>query len=325
MHLLRAVVFLLPVFVFGQTNTTPTQRHLDRATLLESQNQIEEASNAYRDAIEAARSADVPTQIQVLDLACTFYQDAGLGHQAESCLRRLMSVFQARIGPDHLALNRIVNRLACLYIEIGQRAKAERLGLEKWLARLEAEAPLSNDRVDLTGALASLEILRGNPDKSLALNKKAWEVLDGRGDSESVSGLTILNNLSISYSELKRPADAITALESAVRMGEKLNMGTALTMAATHGNLARAYEQMKSYATAERHMAKSLEIVEMRCGKDSVRTAAILASYAPLLRRLGRKPEARAAENRARQIAETLGVSAFTGEHSVDVADLRRR
>jgi len=310
--------------VLAQTQST-SQSHLDRALLLEGMGQFEEAEAQFIAAVEtAAKSPETGALVRALDHACTFYQDSGKIPQAESCLRRLLHAYQQKIGPDHLTINRVINRLACLYIEIGQRRKAERLGLDKWLERLEAEDPKSHDRIDLTGAVAALEIMRGNTAKALALNMKAWEILESLGETATNSGVTVLNNISIAYLEMKRGPESAAVLERALALAEKAGFQGTLPMAATHANLANVYEQLNRLPQAERHLAKAIEIIELRCGADSTRTGAALASYSTLLKKMGRKAEARHAETRAKRIGETSGIAAFV-QQSVDVNDLGRR
>ncbi|MBI2684697.1 MAG: tetratricopeptide repeat protein [Acidobacteria bacterium] len=323
MYPLRLLVLSISIIAgFGQT-TSDSSRHVDTALQMEERGQFEAAGKEYKAAIESASRTAPSELLRALDLACTFYQDTGQMPQAENCLKRLMTTYQRAIGDNHLRLNRVVNRLGCLYVELGLRAKVERLGLEKWLDRVEAEDPLSTDRIQLSGTVAALQIMRGAPAKALALNKKAWEILTTRGETESHSGITILNNLAISYTELHRPSDAADELRRALRIGEKIGLQNSLGMAATLANLSQAYANMHLYSDAEKHLAAALEIIEARCGKDSSRTGAILATYAPLLRQLGRKPEAKAVEARARRIAEISGVSSYA-VHSVDIADMTR-
>lgn len=316
------LLFLVSLFTLSAQPPSISQRRLDQAVLLEKKGEFDRAASEYKAAIESARSLNPPALIHALDLACTFYQDAGRAIQAENCLKRLLTTFQGHFGPDHIALNRIYTRLGCLYIELGQRGKAERLGLDAWLKRVEQEIPLSDDRVDLAGTVAALEVLRGHPMKAVAINQIALGVLEQRDALESLSGITVLNNLAIAYLELKKPENALQPLELALRIGSRQGFSDTLSLAATHGNLATAQRAMGNYEDAVRNVEASLAIVELRCGKDSIRTAALLATYGPLLRRVGRKPEARIAESRARRIANEIGLSAFTGQSTVDVSEL---
>lgn len=297
---------------------------LQNAQSLAAAGNIEQASAAFQSAISLAATHPDPAELpHALDLACTHFQDVGEPAQAEPCLRRLLSAFERKLGPGHLGLNRIVNRLACLYIEIGQRAKAERLDIPRWLARLEAAAPLSDDRVNLTGTMAALEILRGNPAAAVRLNESAWEILDGRGMASSDSGITVLNNLSIAYLETRQFAASERVLLRAIALGGSAGIDDTLSMAATHANLANLYVTTRRYADADPHMATALTIVERRCGRNSIRTAALLASYVPILKKLGRKSEARLAQSRARQIGAASAVAAHN-THTVDITDLAR-
>lgn len=293
--------------------------HLERAALLEAQGRIEQATAEFKAAVEsAARSTDPTDLVRTLDFACAHYQDIGQTVQSEPCLRRLLTVSTKLLGPGNLSLNRIVNRLACVYIELRRPGQAERLQLGKWLARLESEAPLSTDRIDLLGALAALELIRGNPSQSAALNLEAWAIIEKRGETETASAITALNNLAIAYREAKRYQESEDTLLRALAIGDRAGFTDTLPMAYTYANLAYVSQSMRRYPAAERHIARTLAIVELRCGPSSPRFGALLDFHASVLRKLGRKREARAAESRART------VSAFTG-HSVDIADLARR
>lgn len=298
-----------------------TNAHLDRAALLEAQGHIDQATAEFKAAVQsAARSADPADLVRTLDLACAHYQDIGQTHQAEPCLRRLLTLTRNLLGPHELSLNRIVNRLACVYIELRKPGQAERLELNKWLDRLAAEAPLSTDRIDLLGTLAALALVRGNPSQSAALNLQAWAILEKRGETQTASAITALNNLAIAYREDKRYRDSEDTLLRALAIGDRPDLKDGLSMAYTHANLAYVYQALRRYPAAEHHIVRTLAIVELRCGPASPRTAALLETYANVLRQLGRKSEARTMESRARNAT----ASAFTN-HSVDITDLARQ
>jgi len=292
--------------------------HLQRATLLETQGRVDQATAEFRAAVESAsRSNDPADLVRALDLTCAHYQDSGQAQQAEPCLRRLLTLSGKLLGPQELSLNRIVNRLACVYIELRRPGQAERLPLGGWLARLASDSPLSTDRIDLLGTLAALALVRRNPSQAIAYNLEAWAIIEKRGDTQTASAITALNNLAIAYREAKRPQQSEDTLLRALTIGDRAGFTGTLAMAYTHANLAYVYQATRRYPAAERHLARALAIVELRCGPGSPRTAAVLESNAAVLRKLGRKTEARAAESRARS------VSGFTG-HSVDITDLAR-
>jgi tetratricopeptide (TPR) repeat protein len=155
------------------------------------------------------------------------------------------------------------------------------------------------------------------------LNTTAWEILEKLGETATNSGITVLNNLSLAHMEMKKYKEAAAVLERALALAETAGFRGTLTIAATHANLAKVYEDMKMLPKAERHMAVALEIIELRCGAESTRTGAILASYSNLLRKMGRKTEAHSASTRAKRIGESSGIASFAG-HSVDIGDLVR-
>lgn len=266
----------------------------------------------------AARGGDPAELVRTLDLACAHYQDIGETAQSELCLRRLLTLTRNLLGPDALSLNRLVNRLACVYIELRQPARAERLPLSYWLARLTAEAPLSTDRIDLLGTLAALALVRGKPAESIAFNREAWDIIAQRSETETSSAIATLNNLAIAYREAKRYPDSEETLHRALAIGHRTGLSDTLAMAYTHANLAHLHQALRRWVEADRDIVRTLAIMERRCGPSSPRTMALHALHATVLRKLGRKAEARTAETRARSAA------AFTG-HSVDVADLARR
>src|SRR5205809_515268 len=94
--------------IFAQTSSV-SKTHLERAKLLEDQGQIDQAESEFKAAVEtAAKSVDAADLVRALDHACTYYQDSGRIPQAESCLRRLLSAYQQKIGANHLTLNRVI-------------------------------------------------------------------------------------------------------------------------------------------------------------------------------------------------------------------------
>jgi tetratricopeptide (TPR) repeat protein len=310
---------------FGQTipNSISSNPHISLAADYIRKGQPELAGREYDIAIRQAAKGDQKTYGHVLDLAAAFFHEMGNFPSAESCLRKSLEIWRARLGPEHIALVPVVNRLACVYIEAGQPGKVERLQLEKWIERVAQQAPASPEHINLLGTLATHKSQRRRYDEAEQLSRTALDLLTTRGEADSMDSVAMINNLGLVSLEAGKLEQAGKYLRRAADLLEKSPVDHAFYKAVNMTLTARLYQKEKRFDESERLLRQALVAMEERCGPNSLRTALLLVEYANLLRDQKRKGEAQRVELRARNIIQASGMAAFST--SVDVADLRAR
>lgn len=303
------------------THIPDWRRHIDAAQKLERSGDLDGAERELTSALSAVghtAGGDAPLA-QVLDAMGSYYDDIGKFSEAEQCWTESLALWSRILGPSHIALNRVVNRLATLYLETHQLAKAERLNLEEWAPRLEQEEPASVDLREFLESLGQFYFLQGDvPKAETAYSKALHLTLDADG-SETVASVYVLNNLGLMHFEARHYDAAVGYLLRAVRVWDKFRASDGLTAAAPRHTLAEVYLAMGQYSEAGPLLTQALEIAERSCGPTSLRTAAILKSYARFLRAEHRNRDAKRIEERV----ETIRRTALRAGPSRAVLDIR--
>jgi tetratricopeptide (TPR) repeat protein len=109
---------------------------------------------------------------------------------------------------------------------------------------------------------------------------------------------------------------ARTLLERAVQLYRQNGDNAAGACGEVLGNLALVCVRQGDGAAAEPLYRQAIEIVDSALGPAHPHLGMLLAEHSKLLKKLGRKTDARAAERRAKSILET---SALPGRHTIDV------
>jgi len=301
-------------------------RHLAAAQGLELQGDRVRAEAEFRlAAAEAQRNgSESAAYANVLDRMGVFYDDIGNFAEAERCLSRSLAIWRNLLGTQHVAIARVINRLAALYLETSQVGKAERLDLESWIHLVETNDPQSRDLIPLLENFGTLQSLRGQFPESDRLYQRALDLVTERGASQSAEHAVVLNDLGVACIRSKRYDAAIEPLTAALEIWKQIQGPDGRNTGMTSHSLAIAYEATGRFDEAERLLKHALSIAEKFFGSTSLRTASVLETYARLLRDRKRKPEARRMEARVRQIVEEGGPS-LPSRQVIDVTELSLR
>ena len=260
-----------------------------------------------------------------LEAIGSFYDEIGNFSEADRCLTRAYTIWKARLGTNHPALARPIHALASLYIEIGQKEKAERLDLESWVRRLEKSDPESRDLAHLLEDLAALQALRGDFTTAEASYLRARNLIVRLiGGPDSAEQAAILNNLWLSCLQARRYDAAIVYLSQALTTWEHLENGGAANTSFTAHSLALAYQRGGRSEEAEQHFRQALDLVNKIFGPQNLRTAAVLESYSGFLNEQNRKAEAKKMEVQARDIVDQ-NPGQISSPQTVDVRHLSLR
>jgi tetratricopeptide (TPR) repeat protein len=307
---------------FSQSPTEPWRLHVAAAQDLQRQGSIPRAEAEFRVAASEAQQSDTTAgYAHVLDATGEFYDDIGKFAEAQSCLEKSLAIWRGLLGPEHFAIARVVNRLAAVYLETGQWRKAEHLDLELWIRRVEQKEPASQDLLQLIEHLAELDSLRGELSESHRLYRQVIDLTTSSGNAGSAERAVALNNLGLSCLSARDYDNAIRFLGAALQIWEALRGPEDSNTALTGHALAVAYQATGRTEEAEPLLKRALSIAERSFGPDSLRTAAILQTYARLLRQQNRKSEAAKMEARARRSLQTSG--SLSWNQVVDITDLQ--
>jgi tetratricopeptide (TPR) repeat protein len=300
-------------------------QHAAAAEELKRAGNLAGAQAEWSSALAAARAAgDSAAVALVLDRMGSFDNDLGRFVEAASHFEESLGIWRSRLGRDHIALIRVINRLAALYLETGQPGKAERLELAQWRERLEAADPASDDLVPLLGYMGTLDSMRGRFPEALGRFREALHLIERRGRLGSAEHAATLNNLGLACLRARQYDPAIRHLYASVALWEKLRGVNSLNAGLTACNLAQAYLGAGRTDQAESEMRRALGILEPVLGPDSLRTAAVLRAYGELLRKLHRKAEAKEIAARADRIVREQAHQ-VPGRYQVDAAELSFR
>ncbi len=244
---------------------------------------------------------------QAADAMGISFSDSGRFAEAEEQLERALFEWRQYLGPHDIALVRVVTRLAGVYVNAGDVAKAERLNLEGWLDRLRSEAPGRPEMVQLLQDLGALDSLRGRHD----LARQRFEEALARSDSGARAAT--LNDFGLACLRAGEYDDAIAKLTQSRALWNDKSAAAGVASF----NLARAYQAAGRFHEAEFPMREALAIAEVVSGPEGPRTGEVLAAYSVLLERMNRKSEARKMAARADRI-----LRAQPARQVVDVTEL---
>lgn len=221
--------------------------------------------------------------------------------EAEKHYWQSLSAWEKTVGSSHPKLVEPLTGLVALYLEAGLSAKAERLQ-----RRCEEILPLldgRHDRLSVLHNLAVLYHLERKHAKAEPMYLQALADLRELSGPESQPVAQLLNNLAVLYAQAGRRAKAMEHFEQALAIWEHLlaprhpYLGRALT------NLAAQYCANGRLEEAGTAFRRALDIAE-HADPDGPLVADVLTGYAVLLRKNHRKQEAKAMEQRARNIRQ---------------------
>ena len=313
----RSVLILISGCMSLWPQETAWKTHLSNAENLRRGGDLTAARGEL--SLAMAGAGDRLAKAHVLDAMGMLQDDAGNFAEAESCLKRSLSIWQQYLGPEHFGLVRVINQLAAVYVETGQIGKAARLDLETWAQRLAGNPAAQADLVPLLQNLGTLDSLRGRAAGAEARFRQALDLLPTR--EASVERAVLLNNWGLASVRLSRYDAAIEHLRRSTAIWEEVrgpwdrNRGLALHALGIACTAAGRLEE------AEPYLRNALAISERSFGASNVRTAAILQSYAVLLRKLHRNGEAREMSARSGRISRESLLQSGSGS-VVDVSEL---
>ncbi|MBI5622159.1 MAG: tetratricopeptide repeat protein [Elusimicrobia bacterium] len=239
-----------------------------------------------------------PSLIEPLNVLGDLHAAQGRLTQAEPLFRRALAVTEKVHGAKSPQAAAGLVYLGELHSRQGKTVEARRD-----FERAMKISAASGRKTELAARLNDLALLyeaEGRDDDAEAALKKSLSLTERALGKEHLTVAVRLTDLALLYQTRGRYADAeplyLRALAIKERTGSK-ELDTELA------NLALFYEAQERFAEAEVFYKRALSWTEETFGRTSRRLVPPLTSYASLLRRLKRSPEAERLETRSRSIS----------------------
>lgn len=269
--------------------------------------------NAGRFAEAAARFAGALKEAERLPdqmglNAATFYCladlniDMGRPNEAARYYEQALSILSKTASEDDPQLQTIRVDLAALYLESGQDGTAEKL-----IRRVMATQRRTSQTVSIPGARA-IDVLAGvyiARRKLLAGEKLVRQLLAVLGmlPGEDRLLLAVANlHLAMILDAERRAAEGLPHAERAEQELEQLPEAPPFLKAQSSMALASLYVSVGRKEEAERSSLLAVELMESFYGTDHPHTGWTLLAHAAILRRLGRKQQAKALQQQGERI-----------------------
>ncbi len=267
------------------------------------------AQAALRQAMDAkASSADVAS---LLNLVGLIEQDLGKYLEAEKSYLGAL-----REAPRESALHQSArNNLVTLYIEVRRWRKAEQL----LMASIEEGNRDSADSLQLS--LAAVYHGQAKLPDALKLYQKVLVLRETSYGADHPALVPVLNNLGLCLSRLGRQEEALKHLERSNDILRRQLPIADVAIAKQRINIAHVLCLARRCGDAEPLAREAVAGVAKSLGTQHSTVALALSVHATILKKLGRKSEARALEKRATQILRQSAAGNIE-RYTVDFTDL---
>jgi tetratricopeptide (TPR) repeat protein len=297
---------------------------LQAASVLEDRGDCDGAEEQLNVALKAAIvDADHVRQGTVLHRLASVHYSQGRYLEAELRYNQAIALWKRVPGRDLVPLVESSRSLAALYLETGQYAKAQRLGLPLLAAKLEEIRPDSTVSAGLSATLGALAFAEGRYKDAEDRYQHAVAIWD-RLHSNSVEAVRTLNNLGLLYYESTRYVEALQSYERGRQLAEKLLPSTHPELVRLLANIGSAHFQMHGPAKAEPFYKSALAVAESALGPEHPVTGGVLLNYAAILQKLKRPTESKDCARRAEAILHAAADRDMR-RFSIDVRDLAGR
>ncbi len=232
---------------------------------------------------------------------------------AEQMLRRAQRIWEQ--NGDQRSANQCVSNLVSVYLESGNQDEAEKL----LRSRLEApESEADPAKAGLMHHLAALYFERHKYEQAIPLATQAIELCKKRSGPQNVALGPMLNTLALLYAKTGHTQEALDYFNQSLAM---LNDTSPLITTKVLLNIANLHVQNHAYGEADLEFARARKMVEDALGTEHPLMPIVLENHAVVLRKLGRKAEAKEAVKLAASLRSAHPATA-TRSNIVDVSEL---
>lgn len=233
-----------------------------------------------------------------------YLDDRGRYSQAASLDERAFSIYEQRLGPEHLDTASSLNNLAGVYKNQGKHEQAEPLLLRALSIREQQLGPEHLDIANSCNNLAELYRVQGKYEQAESLYQRALSIHEQQLGPEHLNTATTLHNLALLYHHQGKYERSEPLLTQALSVYEQRLGPEHPDTAQGINNLAMLYLAQKKYEQAEPLLLRTLSIREQQLGPEHPDTASSLSDLALVYYRHGKYEQAEPLWERALQIRE---------------------
>lgn len=329
----KTVLLLIPIFcsicilIAAQVRSSLWQTHTKAGQEAMGKRQYQEAENHFQEALKEAESfgeQDYRLSYSIENLARSLHFQKKYS-EADALYLRVLALTEAKYGPEHESIaTRLISLAEFYHSHPERKAEAERLMIR---AIKIQEKVLGQDSSELSFTLIQLGywyVLSQNDSDAEPLLLRALSIQQkvyGKDSPILNTGLTYLapirmrqqkyDEVEALYRQVQEVLEkSITSKEintsprpSALSIDEE-RLQNARGYAARLRNLTGFYIAQRRYDEAEAQYQHALKILEQEFGLNHFTVGMVLESYATLLRRINRVPDAEKIETRVKIIKE---------------------
>ncbi|MBI4904166.1 MAG: tetratricopeptide repeat protein [Acidobacteria bacterium] len=297
------------------------EQEMRHASRLQAEGKYAAAEKAYTGLLNQVGSLgpDHPRVITTTHNLGNLYHEMERFAEAEKLYLTSTSAWERLGAAGSQYMVRALINLAALYAHAGQFAQADRV-----YRRLDALV-VGSDTADAGRyyqEAAYLHFRRGNYSQAETLCRKALAVFEKVPGGQNPDVAATLNNLGMIRMTTNRPDEALPFFEQALAIWETTAGRDNPAVIVPLINIASFRVRERKFPEAHNLLRRAFMTAETTYGENSPVTARAMSSYAAILRKVGRKSEARLLERRLKAI-ETPARPNRPPPHVVDAADLR--
>ena len=269
-------------------------------------------SEAEKSLVQALALAGSENSTALYNLASVYHRQ-GRYPEALRFHRLALEKIERTLGPISVDAAQSLNDIGCIFRAMGRHSQA--------IASLERSVEILNTSAELLPtALNNLGVAyheAGQSAKAQIVLQRALTIAEAASDARRREIPYIVNSLGLAYVNRKQFADAESAFQRAAS-ALVATLGTRHPdYAMALQNLAALYLLQKRFREAEPLSETAISILEQTLHPEALVLAAPLRTYAEILKRLGRKTDAREVARRANAIGPSV-------KSVVDVRTLRQ-
>lgn len=237
--------------------------------------------------------------------------------ESEDCFKRAIRIWEELAGSDDVWLVRPLNNLIRVHLARGEYGAAARLVARA--THIGAGGVPPEDRARLLGSQATILQERGDfgaARKLVLQSVEIWRTVDGRQGGEIAA---LLNNLGYLSVRAGKRRDAFAEFEQSISVWSSLPPSARSGAVDPLLNLAKLFAASGRLGEAESALERARTLA-LAARPPHPRYGEVLEQYAAVLRKQGRKTEARQFVNAAREVGRQCALPAAP---TIDIDDLR--
>jgi tetratricopeptide (TPR) repeat protein len=295
---------------------------LNEGEALRSSGSYPAAAHAFREALGIAVRSDV-TDRQLAELHSALagaYAETGQFLESEGEYRRALALVKRTEGQVSLNYAVLLASMAILPTQAGNRDE---------VIALLREAIAASVRIGYTeNTIITRECLAQILRKEKRYQEEEPLLLDALGDltkqkaADPALMAVALANLAVLRFDQERYEESINLQEKSIRVWEMASGKVHPSLVAPLNGLAAAYVRVGRFDDAEVTYQRAIDICRKTVGADPIEYAVVLKNYALVLRKLGRKREAKRMETQGQLIQRAVNRRNGIGS-TIDVTTLR--